>query len=227
MRKETDLTAIKEVMKTFLHFTIEETELSPLVVEHPIFQYGTMMSAGKTYNLLDHDDSEKVIELYEHMINNASTPKHCITIMRSAYCMTFLKYVKDNLSLVDFSELLAYAWTTEDSVNTDMNVSLAVAARWFRQADKKILMNETEYEIYLSLPDSFTVYRGVSTGRNPDGMSWTQDLEKAEWFSRRYGTGYVLEGLAQKKDVLAFFDRRGEKEIVISAKCIMNKKKMP
>ena len=98
------------------------------------------------------------------------------------------------------------------------NVSLVVAARWVRQADKKILMNETEYEIYLSLPDSFTVYCGVSTGRNPDGMSWTQDLEKTEWFSRRYGTGYVLEGLAQKKDVLAFFDRRGEKEIVISAK---------
>lgn len=58
-------------------------------------------------------------------------------------------------------------------------------------------------------------------------MSWTQDLEKTEWFSRRYGTGYVLEGLVQKKDVSAFFDRRGEKEIVISAKCIMNKKKMP
>lgn len=30
------------------------------------------------------------------------------------------------------------------------NVSLVVAARWVRQADKKILMNETEYEIYMS-----------------------------------------------------------------------------
>lgn len=29
------------------------------------------------------------------------------------------------------------------------NVSLVVAARWVRQADKKILMNETEYEIYI------------------------------------------------------------------------------
>ena len=58
-------------------------------------------------------------------------------------------------------------------------------------------------------------------------MNWTQDLEKAEWFSWRYGTGYILEGIAQKKDVLAFFDRRGEQEIVIPAKCITSKKKMP
>lgn len=198
-----------------------------MVVEHPIFQYGTMMSAGKTYNLLDQGDLKKVIELYEHMIDDASAPKYCMTIMRPAHFMTFLKYAKSLLSPEDFSELLAYAWTTEDNVNMDANVSLAVAARWFRQADKKILMNETEYVTYLALPDSFTVYRGVSAGRNPDGMSWTQNLEKAEWFSRRYGTGYVLECLAQKKDVLAFFDRIGEKEIVIPAKCIMNKKRMP
>ena len=57
-------------------------------------------------------------------------------------------------------------------------------------------------------------------------MSWTRDLSKADWFSRRFGDGYVLKGIANKKDVLAFFSRRGEEEVVIEAKKVKNKKEL-
>lgn len=40
MRKETDLTAIKNILKDFLHMPVEETELSPIIVQHPIFETG-------------------------------------------------------------------------------------------------------------------------------------------------------------------------------------------
>ena len=63
----------------------------------------------------------------------------------------------------------------------------------------------------------------MTRGRNPKGMSWTRDLKKAEWFAGRFGKGYVLEGTAEKKDVLAFFGRRNEEEIVIEAKSVKNK----
>lgn len=87
-------------------------------------------------------------------------------------------------------------------------------------------MYDDEYETYTDLPESFIAYRGVAPGRNPNGMSWTREYDKAEWFSNRFGEGYVLEGTVNKKDVLAFFSRRGEEEIVIEAKNVQNKQKI-
>ena len=87
-------------------------------------------------------------------------------------------------------------------------------------------MYDDEYEIYKNLPDTFTVYRGVTPEGNPDGMSWTREYDKAEWFSNLFGKGYILEGTASKKDVLAFFSRRREEEVVIEAKKVKNKKEL-
>ena len=87
-------------------------------------------------------------------------------------------------------------------------------------------MYDYEYEVYKDLPETFTIYRGVTPGRNPDGMSWTRECDKAEWFSNRFGEGYILEGTANKNDVFAFFSRRGEEEVVIEAGKVKNKKEI-
>lgn len=47
MKKETDLTEIKNILKDFLHMPVEETELSPIVVQHPIFETGFSSVNGK------------------------------------------------------------------------------------------------------------------------------------------------------------------------------------
>ena len=44
-------------------------------------------------------------------------------------------------------------------------------------------MQEKDYEVYKSFPDTFNIYRGVAVGRNPKGLSWTQNLETAKWFA--------------------------------------------
>lgn len=150
----------------------------------------------------------------------------CVNILRQSYYLTFLKFAKESLSLSDFSMLLGKFWTEEENPNGDVNVPVSLSARWFKSADKRVLMYDDEYKTYKDLPETFTVYRGVTPGRNPDGMSWTRDLSKADWFSRRFGDGYVLEGIANKKDVLAFFSRRGEEEVVIEAKKVKNKKEI-
>ena len=150
----------------------------------------------------------------------------CVNILRQSYYLTFLKFAKESLSLTDFSMLLGRFWTEEENPNGDVNVPVSLSARWFKSTDKQALMYDDEYKTYKDLPETFTVYRGVTPGRNPDGMSWTRDLSKADWFSRRFGDGYVLEGIANKKDVLAFFSRRGEEEVVIEAKKVKNKKEL-
>jgi len=41
--KQTDLSAVKSVARTFLYLPIEETEVSPIVVQHPFYENGFMM----------------------------------------------------------------------------------------------------------------------------------------------------------------------------------------
>ena len=226
MRKETDLTAIKNILKDFLHMPVEETELSPIVVQHPIFESGFSYINDEMTNIMTPEGFAAVVKQVEKDIDRIDDALGCMNILRQSYYLTFLKFAKESLSLSDFSMLLGKFWTEEENTNGDVNVPVSLSARWFKSADKRSLMYDDEYEIYKNLPATFTVYRGVTPGRNPDGMSWTRDLSKADWFSRRFGEGYVLEGVANKKDVLAFFSRRGEEEIVIKAEKVENKKEI-
>ena len=226
MRKDTDLTKVKNLLKDFLHMPVEETELSPIVVQHPIFETGFSYINDKMTDILTPEGFAAVAKQVEKDIDRIDDVLGCANILRRSYYLTFLKFAKESLSLSDFSMLLGKFWTEEENPNGDVNVPVSLSARWFKSADKQTLMHEDEYEIYKNLPDSFTVYRGVTPGRNPDSMSWTREYDEAEWFSNRFGEGYVLEGIANKKDVLAFFSRRGEEEVVIEAKKVENKREL-
>jgi len=226
MRKETDLTAIKNILKDFLHMPVEETEYSPIVVQHPIFESGISYVNNKMTDIMTPEGFAAVAKRVEEDIDKIDDVFGCVNILRQSYYLTFLKFAKESLSLTDFSMLLGRFWTEEENPNGDVNVPVSLSARWFKSTDKQALMYDDEYKTYKDLPETFTVYRGVTPGRNPDGMSWTRDLSKADWFSRRFGDGYVLEGIANKKDVLAFFSRRGEEEVVIEAKKVKNKKEL-
>lgn len=226
MRKETDLTAIKNILKDFLHMPVEETEYSPIVVQHPIFESGISYVNNKMTDIMTPEGFAAVAKRVEEDIDKIDDAFGCVNILRQSYYLTFLKFAKESLSLTDFSMLLGRFWTEEENPNGDVNVPVSLSARWFKSTDKQALMYDDEYKTYKDLPETFTVYRGVTPGRNPDGMSWTRDSSKADWFSRRFGDGYVLEGIANKKDVLAFFSRRGEEEVVIEAKKVKNKKEL-
>ena len=95
-------------------------------------------------------------------------------------------------------------------------------------------MCKEDYENYKKLPDKFIVYRGVAVGRNPHGLSWTLNLlswtlnlETAQWFANRFNndkeTGYIEKATVRKSDVFAYFNTRGEDEIVcnVSSKDII------
>ena len=226
MKKEIDLTAIKNILKNFLHMPVEETEYSPIVVQHPIFESGISYVNNRMTDIMTPEGFAAIAKRVEEDIDKIDDALGCVNILRQSYYLTFLKFAKESLSLTDFSMLLGKFWTEEENPNGDVNVPVSLSARWFKSADKQALMYDDEYKTYKDLPETFTVYRGVTPGRNPDGMSWTRDLSKADWFSRRFGDGYVLEGIANKKDVLAFFSRRGEEEVVIEAKKVKNKKEL-
>jgi hypothetical protein len=189
---------------------------------HPIFENGIQYS-GKTKEMVDITASEENLDMIrsevKEAIEQAQDLMEVYLIIRGSYRLTFLKFIKNYLSPGDFGKLLADAWVNSENPNQDKNVSIAMAARWFRKADKTTLMTPEDYEVYKNLPDKVVVYRGVAVGRNPKGLSWTASYKKAKWFANRFNredkSGYIQKAIADKKDILAYFNTRDEDELVI------------
>ena len=121
----------------------------------------------------------RYLKKIEKRIDAAKTPEELMMMLRSQYAMSWLKYSKDFLSNEEFSELFETAWVNCETANMDVNVPVEEAAEWFKNADKKSLMNKEEYEKFISLPEMLTLYRGVARGRVEKGMSWTTLRSKA------------------------------------------------
>ena len=230
MLKESNLPEIKKTAKAFLHMPIELTDVNPLLmVNHPVFETAVCGDRFNgeylTVNLLsDKEGKERVIRRYEERIDTAENPYGVYSIICKAYRLTFIKYIKQHLSKSDFSDLLADAWVSSENPNQDANVKIPMLISWFKQADKKALMTDEEYEVYASLPSTVTVYRGVAVGRNPKGLSWTANHSTAEWFANRFNTdtkkGYIQKATVSKSKVVAYFNSRNEDELVVDTKGI-------
>ena len=135
--------------------------------------------------------------------------------IRKQYKLTFLRDTKQYLSSKDFANLFREAWITSENPNDDVNVKIRTLVSWYKNSNKKYLMEEDDFNVYNNLEDEFTIYRGVGINRNPKGLSWTMNKEKAQWFANRFGgNGYIETAKINKKDVLAYFNSRGEEEIV-------------
>lgn len=64
-------------------------------------------------------------------------------------------------------------------------------------------MTKEELKIFNSLPDEFTIYRGVGHKRKEKGLSWTLSKDTAEWFMNRYEgkDNHILTAKVKKKIV--------------------------
>ncbi len=113
--------------------------------------------------------------------------------------------------------LLAHVWMNMEFPWGDRKRLLVMFRSSRPQRDR--LMEKSEHQALARLPEPFPVYRGF-LGRRAKGLSWTTDRKKAIWFARRFakcgiGDPRLLSGIAAKKDVLAYFTRRKESEVVI------------
>lgn len=223
MLKRTNIKQIQEIATDFLYLKPEINPMLPILVMHPFFGDLYVFHGKKRINILE--DEVEFAELrkgIEENIWKMNTVYGIISMIRTPYRLTFLKFIKKYLSLDDFSESLGWIYVGSENPNNDKNVSIPTLVRWFKQAKKESLMNEEELKGYNSLLDRFTLYRGVAVGRKWNGISWTIDLDTAKWFANRFNEGkqkgYVLQAEISKKDVLAYFSRRNEKEIVCKPK---------
>lgn len=125
-----------------------------------------------------------------------------------------------------FWRLVGRVWTNSENIWQNLDGWLSV---WSYEAPfRDHAMEEDDRAALASLPDAIQVWRGVSHPDAAEGMSWSTDKAKAEWFARRFaameGRGALLaSGTVRKADVLAYFSDRSESEIVVDPSDITDK----
>jgi hypothetical protein len=82
------------------------------------------------------------------------------------------------------------------------------------------VMSDEDKAVLRDLPDTVTIWRGVTRRKAADGMSWTIDRSKAVWFANRFAElegreRILVQGTIEKGNILAYLDSRGESEIVV------------
>lgn len=233
MVKITDLQAIKKIAKNFLYLPIRNTMFSPSIVQHPFTDTGIILIINEKefthYNITEDTDGLNTwIKQQENLIDEAKTAIEIYLQITKPYIFVFLKHIKEYLDIKDFSEILGDCWTRVEYSNMDVNLKPLELITYFKQCDKSILMDEDEFNTYNSFPDVVTVYRGVTTynDKNIKVLSWTTNVETAEWFAKRYDEkGIIYSATIKKENILAFFGGRSEFEVIVEPKYLQNIKR--
>lgn len=218
-----NLEKIKETTKMLF----DMCEFKPVdglpICQHPFSAstHGCVLENGNTVlvNLQTKDGVSKFRKYTYHIIDKQKDIYGVMRIVREPYWLTWLWLNNPYLDKSTFSELFGEAWVSVENSNGDANVKQKTLITWFKYADKKHLMTEEELAVYENLPDTFTVYRGLSSLSNKKGISYTKSLDVAKFFANRFKTdGFtpiILKAEIHKKYALAYFNGRNEDEIVV------------
>ncbi len=173
-------------------------------------------------DLRDSATRKNVFEEITGKIQSARSAANIADMLQPKWRMEFFKYIERHLNEEDYACLLRDAWTGSEFPNRDPGVSLAGKIRFFRKADKGLLMDKLERKVFDSLPDVVTVYRGCYGKGAQKGISWTLSFEKAKWFADRFPMwkGTVYTATIPKKYIYAYFNDRDEQEIILDSRML-------
>lgn len=142
-----------------------------------------------------------------------------LVLYERPYRLDALFKYASKMSDSEYWRALGWIWTdTENFYENSKDWAKAVTAD---RPGREFMMDEDDRELYNSLPDAITIYRG-QTKDHPVGMSWTTKKEIAVWFARRFynKNGVVITAKVRKKDVIACFAGRKESEVVVAVESV-------
>lgn len=224
MLKQTDISKVREMAKKLLDIVdITPNEKFPFICCHPYTSTTVVYTQKGTFcDLTKPEDFSEWRDGVFKQIDKCDTVIDFLLIINKPWYLAFLKFSKRYMSKEDFSKAFGEAWVRQENPNGDINVNRKTLVAWFKQAEKKTLMNKSDYKKWRSFDAGLVVYRGVVVDGNPKGLSWTTSREQAEWFAHRYDissvgkTGY-LERLVvtDKNSILAYFSTVDEEEVIV------------
>lgn len=225
MERQTRIGEVRSIAKALLYIDIAPTRLS-YIASHPFTNtWDTALPReenGKTLiefvDLREAEGQRQWREALESRIEEASLFT-ILSMLNKPYILTFLKYAKGAISNEDLGECLRRSWKLIENISTDANVSGRELVSMFKRAAKETLMEESEVAFLNRLPDTVTVYRGVTKVNHTrqKAVSWTVDYETAVWFANRYRDYETESGIHEvwtvtvpKERILASFTEDGK-----------------
>ena len=210
----TNLQAIKDKAIALLYVEPEPVPELPIFLTHPYFESRATVLPNSNELVDIIDDSEALQSVREEMkvrINNADNAERVFMFLRPQYRLTLFKYTNQYMSSKDFEEVLLFSWIMVEHPLSDVNVTKREMISWFKKIG------------YVSnLPGVVTIFRGVGSEKYRDGISWTLVKSKAEWFATRFtDNGIVYSAKVKSKDILYYISERGEEEIIVDPKKLM------
>lgn len=209
--KETDMVAVRNVAIDLLYEEPYRDKYG--LVVHPFLSDELNCVNGQVFNIFENASlleewQEKRAKLICTL--NIDTLSCAVTTRCRLY---FFEEIIPFLSKKDFSKLLGNSYTFGELGGILQSTTL----EWFENADKESLMYESERCFYNSLPDEVVIYRGAKSKEGASGTSWSVDVDIAHKFARRFSTnGFVFKAKVKKSDILAYFDRREEAEVIVN-----------
>jgi hypothetical protein len=121
----------------------------------------------------------------------------------------------------EYSDLLLDLWLSTEFPHQHKISSLV---NMFSIADIAEMMDEGEKNIYANFPEKLTIYRGTPDKKAKiRGLSWTTDLEKAEWFAKRFNLkGTVYQATISKNRIFLYTHKRCENEVIVNPRYLKN-----
>jgi hypothetical protein len=175
----------------------------PLVYQVPFFSNG---NANAFY-----EQKKKGIEeaLKEKNYNRF------IFLYERPYRLQAFMLIADLLSDTEYWSLLSSVWI--DTENQWQHLKDWKKLLGSKRSNRHYMMSEEEDNAVRSLSDEVVVYRGCQKGLNENGLSWSLDKSKAEFFANRFGKkGIILEKKISKQQIIAVLTGRGEAEVIFS-----------
>lgn len=216
--REEDREAVENVAAAFLNQPMEIDKRMPFILHHPFLN--TPVAVIPPDRMLDLRRREEQDAYREWMrgILRGKGASYILTLLQKPYRLAFLKYIRPHVGKEHFGRLLVHTWPTVEAVTTDPNVSRDDIVDMFRSVPKDALMEPELCHTFERLPETFFVYRGVTSHNEKArrAVSWTSDICQAQWFATRFHdfSGEIWQAKIHKRQVLALINSE-EKELIV------------
>ena len=178
-----------------------------LQLRHPLVYLVPLWGNGHANALYEH----KVKGVKDALANNKYSSY--IFLHERPYRLDAFTLIQSKLSDTQYWSLLSDIWTDTENQWQGLNKWKQLLSS--NRPSRHYLMNKEEFNLLQSLPDEVTIYRGCQAGINENGLSWSLNKKKAEFFANRFGKeGIILERKIPKSNIIAFLNGRGETEVI-------------
>jgi len=118
------------------------------------------------------------------------------------------------LSTQRYWELLRSVWIICGNME---NIEMFILLMNSNKKNKYCFSTPEEAKILREMPDEFKVYRACNE-QYDRGISWTYNLEYAEYYKSAFNKLLIVSKIIKKSDVFALINRNKESEILIVPK---------